>query len=663
MRNDTINGNQEWIQQVQGLFSKALGHPVIITDLHGSPLSDEAQHPSIVQMLKEHIDPKLISMNHPILFESNTGEKAAACKIPLTHRCICVGSIREEDPRLIEEIRWVSRALGAIFSSLDQEHIFVQLKHNIENLRSHPSNWSANLNLLFGLLEALHPHLEFLGLAERTSEEDFKIKVCMEGITAFQDQYFKLGQGYLGQTAITGIPGYWSPLEEDPRIRFFQEKGIVPKGLFCCPIEQENQGVQMILFGGSMQSSDMSILFKALCETIAGVIGIAFLNANMKKKVSQREYFLTALYEINQTMVSLQDEKQILYILVDTCLNLLHCSVAIVGLFPEEELDRDSRVQFVSRGMTSSQVDSFGTFFTQRMHSRHSLKEIAFSITPWGERMLEIPLNYRNIVKGVLYVQMSELGQVSREQLDFVQALSMMSATFIHILQQAKTRSKEDHLDVLRKALKYWNPEGYEKAVKAELVAVGYAKYLGLDEERIERIQAAFILSCYPLEHLQQGQLMKGEPVLTIVREAQSGLDSSLSMESKIFMMANCFVTHHGRIEQLEKHIPFEEEKSSFIQFIVKHIPQNNELLIGKALKPSGELDIGLDLKNITNREKEVLQLIMEGLSNRDIAAALFISEHTVKNHISNLFHKLGVTDRTQLMTKIIKSKKEPVMT
>jgi len=53
----------------------------------------------------------------------------------------------------------------------------------------------------------------------------------------------------------------------------------------------------------------------------------------------------------------------------------------------------------------------------------------------------------------------------------------------------------------------------------------------------------------------------------------------------------------------------------------------------------------------LTSRETEVLQLIVGGNSNKEIAAALFISEATVKTHINSLLSKLGVTDRTQAAT------------
>lgn len=58
-----------------------------------------------------------------------------------------------------------------------------------------------------------------------------------------------------------------------------------------------------------------------------------------------------------------------------------------------------------------------------------------------------------------------------------------------------------------------------------------------------------------------------------------------------------------------------------------------------------------MNTPTLTERETEVLRLIVGGNSNKEIAAALFISEATVKTHINSLLSKLGVTDRTQAAT------------
>jgi DNA-binding NarL/FixJ family response regulator len=57
----------------------------------------------------------------------------------------------------------------------------------------------------------------------------------------------------------------------------------------------------------------------------------------------------------------------------------------------------------------------------------------------------------------------------------------------------------------------------------------------------------------------------------------------------------------------------------------------------------------------LTDREKDVLQLVGKGMSNIEIAKKLFISEGTVKNYISNLYGKLEVDDRSKLTLYAIK--------
>lgn len=58
----------------------------------------------------------------------------------------------------------------------------------------------------------------------------------------------------------------------------------------------------------------------------------------------------------------------------------------------------------------------------------------------------------------------------------------------------------------------------------------------------------------------------------------------------------------------------------------------------------------------LTQREIEVLKLVAEGLFNKEIAYKLDISEKTVKNHVSNIFKKIGVFDRTQAAVYAIKN-------
>src|SRR5512135_814528 len=67
-------------------------------------------------------------------------------------------------------------------------------------------------------------------------------------------------------------------------------------------------------------------------------------------------------------------------------------------------------------------------------------------------------------------------------------------------------------------------------------------------------------------------------------------------------------------------------------------------------LKDGDGFSLSLEERGITAREGEIVRLLIEGRTNEEIAARLFISNHTVKNHIHNVYQKLGIRNRVQLI-------------
>lgn len=77
--------------------------------------------------------------------------------------------------------------------------------------------------------------------------------------------------------------------------------------------------------------------------------------------------------------------------------------------------------------------------------------------------------------------------------------------------------------------------------------------------------------------------------------------------------------------------------------------PEAAEALIEGVRQPPS---LGYDL---TDREREILSLMVQGLPNSEIAKQLFVSQSTVKFHVSNILSKLGVTSRTEAVALAIK--------
>lgn len=66
---------------------------------------------------------------------------------------------------------------------------------------------------------------------------------------------------------------------------------------------------------------------------------------------------------------------------------------------------------------------------------------------------------------------------------------------------------------------------------------------------------------------------------------------------------------------------------------------------------PEQEIVEGAESSILTNREKEILCLVAQGLSNREIAEQLFVSRYTVESHIKHIYRKLSVTKRTKAVS------------
>lgn len=70
-------------------------------------------------------------------------------------------------------------------------------------------------------------------------------------------------------------------------------------------------------------------------------------------------------------------------------------------------------------------------------------------------------------------------------------------------------------------------------------------------------------------------------------------------------------------------------------------------------LHNSGLLANNGRMNGITDREKEITELVAQGYTNKEIGAKLFISEHTVKAHLNRIFRKFNTTSRSKLITLV----------
>jgi DNA-binding CsgD family transcriptional regulator len=91
-----------------------------------------------------------------------------------------------------------------------------------------------------------------------------------------------------------------------------------------------------------------------------------------------------------------------------------------------------------------------------------------------------------------------------------------------------------------------------------------------------------------------------------------------------------------------------------FLQFFIKMF--NADSIADRSQEDINELNNYLNHAGISAREKEIVTLIMKGYSNQKISNQLFISLSTVKTHVRNIFQKLNVESRFEIISRIKKS-------
>lgn len=153
--------------------------------------------------------------------------------------------------------------------------------------------------------------------------------------------------------------------------------------------------------------------------------------------------------------------------------------------------------------------------------------------------------------------------------------------------------------------------------------------------------------------------------LLDIRMPKMSGLEALQKIREKGIERKVLFLTAHDETEYLMKANEFGADgyvlKSSELSVLKKAIytvKEGNtyiEETLHALMNETIEQNNGKNSDKLTKREIEVLQHMAGGLSNREIANQLSISEKTVKNHASNIFQKLKVSDRTQAAVYAIK--------
>lgn len=507
----------------------------------------------------------------------------------------------------------------------------------------------------------LRQGIDFLGFAVRLDESRFQvIEVLGEQGFGLTGSTFSLGEGFLGQTATTRQPGKWSNISRDPRVVFFRQNNIALQSLFTFPVSREGN-VTGILFGGSRTLRAIPAPMIDLAQTLSLFLGAQLGFRSLREELSAHYTKLSMIMEISRSLTLAEDIKRVLFILIDMSLNLAQ------GAFSSAMLGQDKdKVQMVSRGLSQSQVEQYIKELSERYDGYQPQQpfygEIALSEFQ-GMAVLECPLVYQYELLGVLCVALKEKSAVE-ELHDFILTLSIAGSAAIERIQRELHPAGADAVQLLHRALRQWDENAYAAVAKASALAGEFASQRGMAYGDIRLAEEACLSSTYEpalVEDVLDAGLIH---ILKQMKDAALTGDSERESGShqEIAQIALLALEHayegKGITNKRVKPAAASKLREAFQAYLSRKEVLDLELTrsqpaAGREEQRIDPLQAVRELNLLSTREHEVLSLVANGASNREIAENLFISEHTVKNHMTNIFHKLGVTDRSQLIAMV----------
>ncbi|MEF3306622.1 LuxR C-terminal-related transcriptional regulator [Paenibacillus sp. GYB003] len=518
--------------------------------------------------------------------------------------------------------------------------------------------------------------IDFAGFAAKTEGQRFTIDAFAgQAAGSIEGLSFSLGEGFVGQVATTRKAAFWDHADQDPRTFVFAEHGLHPTAFFCVPVMRERE-LAGILFGGSVTEPTVGKGATSLAQAFAAgwskQLTLEAVRIDRDTNFTRLSTFVETCGAINQA----QDAKRLSYILVDMSLNLVEGPFCCVVL-----KQSSSKVQLVSRGLGGPQAERYVKEVAARWSRREggaSAPAAELCEGPGMPPVLECPLYYQSELLGVWCIALKEADQYVLYR-DYMTIVAQAASSVIYRLWDKGRVDRGDVVQLLNRALGYWDSYAWQMTHEAQELALAFARSLKLSDGEVKHIGEACLI--YPYSPAFLGDdLLRSPELMAIIQDfhalirlseehktsAQSGATATAAQSfgtgGQLIAMIYVYLQFNRDPEALDSLAVSAELRSAFRAFCDSRQVVEAEIEIGEeaaAARETAEPDLPDMLKELpplSSREQEVLGHVLQGKSNREIAERLVISEHTVKNHMTNIFHKLGVTDRAQAIALVYKA-------
>ncbi len=520
---------------------------------------------------------------------------------------------------------------------------------------------------------------DLYAFAKENDEGQFKVNYAAgKESHLLLNAVFPQGDGFFGQAVLGKDPRHWKDIAKDPRSLYFTRRGMtLPECLSCYPVLIDN-GKRALLLAISFGRNEQVQGYDRQEQIVATLLGISERGEMLLRREKLLEEGMFLLKEAARQLPQALSRKELGMQLLDVVMAMPFYPSSALVYFQEIE---SSNTTYFARGWASNE----DTLYVKGLESRYSQQSFLSSAVILGAAgssvLLECPLIAGNEFKGLLSVGFRGRSEAKQWQ-TFIESVAGLATAAIRLLEKEDRYLKQagEFLTELRSYLQNANAELSGLSLDASDMAADFARYIGLTEEEAERVGKAILLSPFQLDAIKDFGYYPDE--ILLLQQVDELASQFFTMEkpppSLTGRVLALILQHTGRDadqEQLDnppnKWIDpsryskdynvaswiEDEQVSSFQSFLLSRAdsPPKKRIVSAARLLDSPALTTLKEEWGVSPREEEVLELIVHGKTNKEIANTLFISEHTVKNHLSRIFNKMNVTDRSQIIALIYK--------
>lgn len=503
-------------------------------------------------------------------------------------------------------------------SSTEWLTVMHQISHNyFEHLNDGEEIYRYLVNQLMRI-RTIH----FSAIALKNSEGVYEVKHGVgEGIEKILHKTFYLGEGLLGNAIIHNKSFLWDVLDEQPHLEFFQRNNFSPQQLFGVPIYDQDNKIGL-LFGGNYISQTLKL---EEIEFLADVMKIASSWSSLNRQLQQ----------------------------VSPYKKLFTSWLSLLGNWNNNNYKETVKDLFLIFEMFDPTIECLATLPQNRLSwktppkSNHLMKH--------SEAFLNkkvLPFSFKEELH-YFYLNLGDYGFFTfyfpvllKEDDSLLWIHSLVGITTL--LKQTNDSGRYKRLYEILQEL---DSKKYEQVKTALAFVEEIHQKIQFDEESYELIRNCCMILPYSMSYLKNNIGHSREyTILQTLFELNETVSDCVSL-MVAFLNKQIFNQH-----PLCATLVYEQNKFSDFQEILRTcFERTTNLKIEDELNTPRFSSQAVEQLPITKREKEVFRLLVDGYNNSEISSALNISTHTVKNHLTNIFKKLNVSDRVQAMAQFYK--------